>query len=501
VPIPHERIRAQVDWSWTPVLLERLLAADDAERAEVADTLGFLCDPRSVVPLRALVLDPTVPASVRWLASGLLRDELLDEPDDAMLRGLWASDDPVLRAHALRSMRPAQADLVVAVAADPAHALHADGLAAMGFGFERPTHHRLVIDALAHADPAVRSIAATTLLWDEPWAAEAALIAALDDPARAVARSAADTLCYYRSQRALRALTDRPGLAAGGTYDVDGLARAFVEAVLELPEPARPALRRWLAPIEDLVRAAEADADAEPAPAPPPVAPEVVVAPVDVDHLLAAIAGGDGPRAAVRAEVRAVVPEHVAAGADRARLARAMVDHVDPELRQLAAVWCGRWGLTGPLCALLADPARLVRKSAAWAFALAPPDPALAPLLRAQLDAVDTVGVQATETLRSYAHHAGRDPAIAALTAIGHDHPHESLVLAAIHALIEREAGEALAGLLWRLTAAPLVTWSVHVALLEAARRFALAVPGADQLGDVDQLDVQVELARRTVAG
>jgi hypothetical protein len=470
VTIPHERIRAQVDWSWTPVLLERLLAADDAERAEVADTLGFLCDPRSVVPLRALVLDPTVPASVRWLASGLLRDELLDEPDDAMLRGLWASDDPVLRAHALRSMRPAQADLVVAVAADPAHALHADGLAA------------------------------TTLLWDEPWAAEAALIAALDDPARAVARSAADTLCYYRSQRALRALTDRPGLAAGGTYDVDGLARAFVEAVHELPEPARPALRRWLAPIEDLVRAAEADADAEPAPAPPPVAPEVVVAPVDVDHLLAAIAGGDGPRAAVRAEVRAVVPEHVAAGADRARLARAMVDHVDPELRQLAAVWCGRWGLTGPLCALLADPARLVRKSAAWAFALAPPDPALAPLLRAQLDAVDTVGVQATETLRSYAHHAGRDPAIAALTAIGHDHPHESLVLAAIHALIEREAGEALAGLLWRLTAAPLVTWSVHVALLEAARRFALAVPGADQLGDVDQLDVQVELARLAVA-
>lgn len=498
MPIPQERIRAQVDWSWTPVLLERLLAADDAERAEVADTLGFLCDPRSVVPLRALVLDPTVPDSVRWLASGLLRDELLDEPDDAMLRGLWASDDPVLRVHALRSMRPAQADLVVAVAADPAHPLHADALTAMGFGFERPAHHRLVIDALAHADPAVRSVAATTLLWDEPWAAEAALIAALDDPAWAVARSAADTLCYYRSQRALRALTDRPGLAAGGTYDVDGLARAFVEAVHELPEPARPALRRWLAPIEDLVLAAEADA--EPAPTPPLAAPEVVFAPVDVDHLLAAIAGGDGPRAAVRAQVRAVVPEHVTAGADRARLARAMVDHVDPELRQLAAVWCGRWGLTGPLCALLADPARLVRKSAAWAFALAPPDPALAPLLRAQLDAVDTVGVQATETLRSYAHHAGRDRAIAALTAIGHDHPHESLVLAAIHALIEREAGEALAGLLWRLTAAPLVTWSVHVALLEAARRFALAAPGADQLGDVDQLDVQVELARRTVA-
>jgi hypothetical protein len=492
--IPHERIRAEQDWSWTRVLLERLPPADDAERAAIGDTLGCLGDPRSAAPLRALVLDAAAPVAVREVASMVLRDELVDEPDDATLRAWWASPDPVLRAHALRSMGPAQADLVVAVAGDPAHPLVGDALAGMAFGFERPAYHRLMIGALAHADPAVRSIAASTLVWDEPVAAEAPLIAALADPSPEVASAAADTLSYYRTRRVLRALAGRPARQVTGPRDPDGLARDFVAAVRQLPEAARPALRRWMAPVEDLLVAAWDEVEPE---ASPETAASPAVAsgdPVDVDGVLAAIAVIDGPRAAIRAQAHAL-PLQPIAPVDRARLVRATIDHVDVDLRRTAAAWCGHWGLAASLSVLLGDRDGLVRKAAAYALGFVPPDPALAAPLRAHLERADTTGVRATETLRSYVVHADRDDAIATLTDLVRAQGDESLVDAAVWSLIELEARDALAGLMPRLAAPPLVTWAVHIALLEAARRFALAAPEAAQLADVDHLDVQVELA------
>jgi HEAT repeat protein len=486
--IPHERIRAEQDWSWTRVLLERLPHADDAERAAIGDTLGYLGDPRSAAPLRALVLDRAAPVAVREVASMVLRDELVDEPDDATLRAWWASPDPVLRAHALRSMASVQADLVVAVAGDLAHPLHGDALAGMAFGFERPAHHRLLIDALAHADPAVRSIAASTLVWDEPVAAEAPLIAALADP------SPEDTLSYYPTRRVLRSLAGRPVRQVTGPRDPDGLARDFVAAVRQLPEAARPALRRWMAPVEDLLVAAWDEVE-------PAASPETAASPavasgdlVDVDGLLAALAVIDGPRAAIRTQARAVLLQPIAP-IDRARLVRATVDHVDVDLRCTAAAWCGHWGLAASLCRLLGDRDMLVRKAAAYAFGFLPPDPALAPLLRSHLDRADVTGVHATETLGSYVVHADRQETVSLLTTIARDHAHESMVLAAVASLIELEARDVLAALMPRLSAPPLVTWAVHIALLEAARRFALAAPEAAQLADVDQLDVQVALA------
>lgn len=496
--IPHERIRAEQDWSWTRVLVERLRDADDAERVEIGDTLCHLGDPRSAEPLRALVLDGAAPVAVREIASMVLRGELVDEPDDATLRGWWASPDPVLRAHALRSMGPAQADVVVAVAAEPAHPLHGDALAAMAFGFDRPAHHRLLIDGLAHPDAAVREIAASTLVWDEPVAAEAPLVAALADASPQVASAAADTLTYYRSRRVLRALANRPHRQIDGPRDPDGLVRDFVDAVRQLPEAAQPVLRRWMAPVEDLLVAARAEAEAEvavdPQAAAGPATTREAVDAVDVEAFLAAVGVVDGPRATIRAQARALSLQAIAP-VDRARLVRATIDHLDGDLRFTAAGWCGRWGLAASLCQLLHDRDGLVRKGAAYAFAFLPPDPVLAALLRRHLERPDTTGMHATETLRSYVIHADRDEAIAVLTDVAREPGDESMVLAALACLVELEARETLAALMPRLAAPPRVTWGVHITLLEAACRFGLAAPEADALADVDQLDVQVALA------
>jgi HEAT repeat protein len=491
VHIPHELVRTQVDWSWTPALLQRLVIADDVERSEIADTLSYLGDPRSAVPLRALVIDPRLPDGVRLAASGLLRNYLVDDPGDATLRAWWHAGDALLSTHAILSMGPVQADIIVPVASDPCHPRHRNAIRSMGNGFEAPAHQRIRIAALGHADPAVRCRAADSLFWDEPCIAEDALIIALDDPSPDVASSAAETLCWYRSRRVLRALAARPGLLADASWGINEIASFFVDAVRGLPEPARPALRRWLAPVDDLLTAAWAEPESEPVPARATPA----AAAVDVDRLLAALAVVDGPRAGIRDQVRAVSPEQIAS-ADRARLARAAIEQIDPDLRRAAATWCGHWGLAEPLSVLLGDPHPLVRKWAVWAFSDLPPDPALAPMLRAHLDAAGTTGIHDVEVLCCYVVHAGRDRAIATLSGIAHAEDHDqSMVLTAVHELIALEARDALAALMPRLAAPPLVTWEVHVALLEAANRFALPAPQAAQLADVDQLDVQVQLA------
>jgi hypothetical protein len=498
--IPHDRIRATVDWSWTAVLLEQLpRAADDDERADIADTLVQLGDPRSAGPLRALVLDASTPTPVRESASLVLRNDLVDEPGDAALRGWWASPDPVLRAHALRSMGPAQADIVVAVADDATHPLHVDAIGKMAFGFDRPAHHRLVIDALAHADPAVRAMAASTLVWDEPAAAEVALVAALDDPSALVASEAADTLTCYRTRTVLRALATRRWPLVDGPRDPDGLARDFVDEVRRLPAAAQLALRPWLAPIDDLLAAAwaeaasEAELDVEAAPtAAPPL--EVVASAAEVDDLLAGLAVVDGPRTAIRSRVRRLSPLRIAP-TDRGRLLDATLGHVDPDVRHTAVVWCGHWGLGARLSALLTDADDHERRAAAWALSLVPPDPALAPVLCAHLHRSGVRGTHAAETLKSYTVHADRDSAIATLVAAANEDVRESVVHAAIGALDELDAGEALARLMPGLGAPPRVTWVCHVALLGAARRLGLAAPAAAAIADVDQLDVQVALA------
>jgi len=207
--IPHARIRELRDRSWTSRLLEALYGADPAEQRAIAETLGVLSDPREVPALTAIVVSPNGPPGLRELAGHLLRGHHHERPPADLLQRWWDRGDRVLRRHALRSMPPGSPE-VLEVAADPRHRFHADAIAELAFGYEEPAHQRLKIAALAHREPRVRIAAAEALLFDEPWAAEGALVAALEDDVAEVALAARATLVYYDSRRALRALATVP---------------------------------------------------------------------------------------------------------------------------------------------------------------------------------------------------------------------------------------------------------------------------------------------------
>ena len=179
-------------------------------------------------------------------------------------------------------------------------------------------------------------------------------------------------------------------------------------------------------------------------------------------------------------------------GADRARITERALDHDDADVRALAAGWVAAWHDEPGLHTLLDDDAFLVRKAAAYAYAALPPDPSVAARLLAHLHRAGVASTHARETLCSYAVHARPDEALPILAALARDDRRESVRHTAIDLLTMRGARALLAA---GLAAPPRITWAVHVALLEAARRLALPAPAAADLEDVDSLAVQVALA------
>ena len=72
----------------------------------------------------------------------------------------------------------------------------------------------------------------------------------------------------------------------------------------------------------------------------------------------------------------------------------------------------------------------------------------------------------------------------------------ECIHLGALSGLADHEATEAIRELLPRLRERPRVTWAFHIDLLEAAAEFSLPLPGISHLWAVDNLDMQVALAK-----
>lgn len=488
--IPHARIRELRDRSWTAALIEALHGADAGERDAIGETLAALIDPRAVAGLTAIVVSPSGPRALRELAGAILRG-YYDAPPPHVLQGWWTKGDRVLRRHALRSM-PDEAAEVLEVAADPRHPLYGDAIAQLAWGYEEPAHQQLKIAALAHADPDVRVIAADALVWDEPVAAEPALIAALADPIVEVALAARAALIYYDSRRVLRALSTVPA-PAGAEHFADDVRADVADRVRAQPAAVRAHLAAWLRPIADLLPAAD-DAVRVPGPRPP-----TATEPPGADEILALLAIVDGPWALARAQLGRVAPAAVAADA-RAVIAERAATHPDADVRALATGWLAAWADESRLRALLDDDAFLVRKAAAYACAALPPTPALAARLLAHLHHPGVASTHARETLASYAVHAPAAEALPILDGLAGDDRRESVRTHAVHLLTERGARAQLAPRMAALAEPPRVTWALHIALLEAARRLALPAPAAADLADVDSLAVQLALAELATA-
>ena len=283
-------------------------------------------------------------------------------------------------AHALRFMARSEADIVTAVAGDDYNPMQVLALNALASGFDEPQYQPIKVRALDHPAAGVREAAADTLLWDEPVAAEEALIQAASDPSSGVAASAVDALQYYASRRVLRVLAQMRDAAdehvrAQALESFDSLMGSFRYAATE-GDPAEGALlREWMEPVRDLVAWPEEIQ---------PKAAWVQSAPVrrarvaeSETALLALIGDPGGEWAAKKGKLRDVAWDAYEAD-ERDRLATVLAAHPDPEVRSIACTALAAWSDTPELLALTVDPSFGVRKSAIYNLSLVPRDAGLA---------------------------------------------------------------------------------------------------------------------------
>ncbi|AKT44111.1 hypothetical protein [Chondromyces crocatus] len=496
--VPHHAIRETQDRSWTLRLLERLRLPDldGDERGAISETLAQLQDPRATAPLTAIVESRELPAALREDAGRLLRDTG-NPPPSAKLHAWWTEGDIILQRHALLSMDHADADVVERVARDPAHPLHREAILVMEWGFEEPRFQALKIAALGHPDPLVRASAASVLHWDEPVSAEEALLRAITDPVVDVAVEALRTLYYYPSRRCLRAVAplrdhqdDRIRDDAGQC--VMEIARAFRLALQDASPDERTFLTSWMEPVRELVDLPDEDPETpEPFMA---IEPTSVPVPYTADEIIALYADPDGPWAEKLDRLRkrgAAVP----CAADRSRLVSFFLGHADPAIREHAAAIFSRWNDVPALLELCRDPAFLVRKCAMYEVGQTSPNPDLSAFIWEHLLAAGTTSTHASETLGAYIVHAPRAESVSRLSHLVRADPRESVRRHAVQGLAEFGAAAEIEGLLPLLEDPPRVTWSVHMALLDACKKLSLRPVGLRDLQCVDHVAVQAAIA------
>jgi HEAT repeat protein len=500
--IDFAAIQRTQDRSWTARLLAAMRDASSASYDDLIETIERLEDPRAVAPLTELVEDAEAAARCRAAAGAILRS-WGNPPTSEQVRRWWGSGDEILQRHALLLATLVEEDLVVAVARDPAHPLHEDGIATMVFGFEAPRFQALKIAALGHADPAVRKTAAEVLHWDEPVAAEAPLLRLLGDAAPDVAVAAVKTLRYYPTRQTVSALAGlfahpHEELGCEAHDAVAELRGTFKHELRALRGGARARLWAWADPVCDILELFEEDLEppargpeaprAEPSPGAAAAAPSV-------DELVRLYEDPDGSWRDKKDRFYTVRGEAYV-GAERRRLIELFAGHPDPDLRQRCASLLAEWGEPAELVRLLADPAFLVRKSAMYWLGQTAANAALAEPIWEHLHRAGTTSTHASESLRSYVTHARRDEAVPRLVALARGDERESVRYHAIEALVRLGARGEVQGLLPLLAEPPAMTWSLHLALLRGCSELGLAAAHVDGLREVDNVYVQAALCK-----
>jgi hypothetical protein len=502
--IPYDHIAATADRRWTSRLLDRLVTPElpEAELDDLVGALQAVSDLRSVGPLETVLVDATRPAPVREAAGAVLGGMqylTLDVPEDK-LRRWWREGDAVLRRHALSCMdRVDCPDIVLQVATDPSHELHALAIGRMTFLFDEPEHERIKTAALAHPDPRVREAAAVTLFWDEPAVAEGPLIEAAGDSVPEVAAEAANTLEYYPSLRVIRRLHEllyhadaRVREEAGDSFQ--SIRYELLSRLGGKDRQVAQHLREWLQPVRSLLAFTgdEMRADEDEGPSTPREQPVEVM---PLGHLLALLADADVSPVVLADRLRSNRWSGYAE-ADRSRLRPVLLTHADQLVREQAAWVFAAWRDVNGLLGLVRQGDFCVRKAAVYSLGQLPSTPGLAELAWEHLHRADVLGVHATETLNTFVQHADPVLAVARLGVIVGDHGRrEGLRVAAVHHLASLGAAEEVGQLAGLLHEPPMVTWALHLALLDAITDLGLPPPDISHLRDVDNLRVQEAVA------
>ncbi len=505
--IPYAEITEKADRRWTARLVERLAGPElpEAELDALVGALQAVSDPRSFAPLEAILCDAGLPDGNRRGAGAALRGldhTAIDIPAER-LRRWWRDGDAVLRREALRFMSGiACPEIVLAVASDAAHPWQAEALGGMAFWFGRAEHQAVKIAGLSHPDREVRLAAAEVLLWEEPVAAEGALIAAANGPDAEVAREAANTLRYYPSRRVLRCLRgllDHPDKSVR-----DQAAESFTEVrdeferVLHRASPQDAAhLRAWMAPVWEILSFTEEELWPEEGPEyrrdPPEARPVYALA-----EILALLADAGASPIILLERLRSADWSAYDEG-ERGILRPVLLGHADQFVREHAAGIFGGWQDAAALLTLLGDADFSVRKSAMYNLGELPPDRGLAVVALRHMGRGDVLGTHLNESFRAYVRHADRDEAVRRLAEWAADPAQEESLRSASVWQLERMGARAeIAALTHILAEPPAVTWSLHIAVLDALADFGLPPPLLHHLREVDNLGLQVVLAAFT---
>jgi HEAT repeat protein len=507
--IPYDEITQTADRRWTLRLVERLDSHElsDEERDNLVGALQAVSDPRSLAPLETILCDPTRPAHIREAAGDVLRnmDHLILDVTEDKLRNWWRSGDDILRRHALLCMdRVDCPDIVLQVATDSAHDLHAEALGRMQFFFDNPAHEKVKIAGLSHSDARVRSAAATVLLWDEPVRAEGPLIKATRDPVPEVALEAAYTLQYYPTVRVIRCLyglRDHPDDAIRDQTEtsLDDIRDEMLWLLRSRSRLVADHIRRWLRPVWNLL--AFTKEELHPAEKGTSARQDNPRKLIPLPELLALLADPEtSPRMLGERLWNNDWPSY--GDEDRRQLRPLLLSHTDPLVRERASCCFDAWKEVEALRMLALDRDFLVRKSAIYHLGEMSPTPDVADLAWDHLQRPETLGVGATEALETFVKHADRKLAIHRLGVLAGDHGIcEAIRVHAVNSLEELGAVNVIQQLAGQLLEPPQVTWALHIALLGALTRLELPLPDIGQLREVDNLHVQEAVAQAIFCG
>jgi HEAT repeat protein len=497
--LPYDEIYETRNRSWSLVLFERLISPDTAaeERGKITSVFLMLEDPRYAQPLRDVLTNTKYPDEIREAAGDVLGGIGISI-DRETLRAWWNGDDPLLRRSALYSMGPENADIIEQVASDPSHLFYGDAINRMSFSFELPRHTRLKIKALTHQNPEVRERAAFCLLWDEPAAAETALILATYDPVPAVAEAACNTLEYYPTQRVFRRAAElrnhtdeKVRETAEKTYGA--IRGVFQSALTDQDKQIRKHIRHWLEPMWDELAFTRKQLKRE--------------------RFTGHWHKKKGRKVSVKQTARLlndpntsplVINELFYPGdwrsipaKKRNLLTLLCLGHPDPLVRAESTHAFRAWKDQKSLLHLLDDPEFYPRKAAMYALGETPPyRNKIAEIIWDYLQThPDAVGTHGSEAMSAYIAHAKHKKALPRLIAlIQNPEIPEGLRLHAAIALSPWEDRTELLGLMPLLEKEPALTWALHIELLNEAAIMGFVPPSLERLREIDHLHLQVAL-------
>jgi HEAT repeat protein len=504
--IRFEDIEEKEDRSWSPRMVEIIATPDvDNETADrVVSAITILSDPAVVQPLTRILEDKSLSTVVRERASRALSHCNCVQPSAEEKRSWQYSKEAILLMHAVRCADRSDSAFLLAVSANDDSPLLKHAIVAMTNGFEERQYQDLKIAALSHADNGVREAACLSLYADQPRAAEAGLLAAAQDNVENVSLAALKTLMHYCSRSNLLALhqiisdnSRSPEVLAAAREAYETVLGSFefsLDFAFGTDQKRIEKYLRWLKPVQHLLRA-KARVLPRPQAAPALSLQEQAArdsqrwkwtVAISESRIYSTFDEFDGSWAEKK-ELFNSINWFAIAPEKRGRVAKYLVSHVDPWVRENSVHPLCAWLDDDALLLLLDDTVPSVRRSAAYWCQFLPPDIFFVPGLMRALSCENSVGVQ--EIIESYAVHEDKNKLADKLVQMALEE-RESIAFACVKALAKLQDGHHLQKLLPLLERQPLA-FALQMALLEALAGQGVSVKIPTEWRFVDDMHLQ----------